>query len=131
MHLCEIATTRHNVHIEHGTSAAIRWCTCVRHSSKALSMHTNAKTARHGPIHLLVEVHHVQRITHLLLVHHDIAARRILLLVYHHIVDANLTLAPTLLRSHRHVIRLVHRVLVRVGLVTSNLALLALRILRL
>ena len=94
-------------------------------------MHANAKATRHGPVHLLVEVHHVQRITHQLLMHHDIAARRILLLVYHHIVDADLTLAPTLLRSHRHVIRLVHRVLVRVGLVTGNFAWLTLRVLRL
>ena len=94
-------------------------------------MHSDAETTGHGTVHLLVEVHHVQRIAHLLLMHEHVAAGGILL-VDHHIVDADLALPATLLRSHRHVVRLVHRVLVRRGLVmAADLARLSLRILRL
>lgn len=92
-------------------------------------MHSDAETAGHGTVHLLVEVHHMQRITHLLLMHEHVAARGILL-VDHHIVNTNLALPPTLLRSHGHVIRLIHCVLVRGSLVmTTDLACLSLSIL--
>lgn len=56
--------------------------------------------------HLLVEVHNVQWIAHLLL-EHDIIC-----LVVHHVVYRYLTLSSALLRSHWHVVRLVHCVLV-------------------
>lgn len=92
-------------------------------------MYSNTETTRHGTVHLLVEVHHVQRITHLLLMHEYVAAGGILL-VDHHIINAHLALPATLLRSHRHVIRLIHRVLVRRGLMmTADLARLSLRVL--
>lgn len=129
MHSGEITTASHNIHVKHGATAAIRWSTCIRHTSESLTVHTDAETAGHGTVHLLVEVHHVQRIAHLLLMHEHVAAGWILL-VNHHIVDADLALPATLLRSHRHVVRLVHRVLVRRALVmAADLTRLSLRVL--
>ena len=53
-----------------------------------------------------MEVHHVQRVTHLLLHYYVVS------LVAYHIVDRHLTLPPALLRCHWHVVGLVHGVLV-------------------
>ena len=76
-----------------------------------------------------MEIHHVQRITHLLLMHEHVATSWILL-VDHHIVNAHLALPTTLLRSHGHVIRLIHCVLMSCGLMmTSYLACLSLCVL--
>lgn len=68
-------------------------------------MDADTETGGHGP-HLLVEVHHMERIASHLLLHHDVVG-----LVAHHVVYRHLALSPALLRSHRHVVRLVHRIL--------------------
>lgn len=130
--MIEVATASHDVHIQHRAATAVRWRARVRHAAESLAMHSDTKSTCHGTVHLLMEVHHVQRITHLLLMHEWVAAGRIATLIDHHVVDAHLALPSTLLRGHRHVIRLVHRVLVRIGLmVIADLARFALRVLRL
>ena len=52
-----------------------------------------------------MEIHHLQRI------HHLISTLDVVLIV-HHVVNRYLTLPPALLRCHRHVVRLVHRILI-------------------
>ena len=106
--LSEVAAAGQNVHVHHRAPTAVRWCASVRHASKtALPMDPHPETLTHRT-HLLVKVHHMQRITHLLLKHNVIG-----LVVVHHVVDGHLALSPALLRSHWHMVRLVHRVLVR------------------
>lgn len=130
VHLREVATAGQNVHVEHRAAAAVRRCARVRHASEALAMHADSEAARHRTVHLLVEVHHVQRVAQLLLMHEYIGSSRIAL-IDHHIVDAHLALSSALLGRHWHVIGLIHSVLVRGALVmAADLTGLALRILR-
>lgn len=91
MHLVEVTTASHNVHVYHRATAAVGRGTRIRHATEtALAMHSNAKAGRHWP-HLAVEVHHVQWVTHLLLDHHVAS------LVAHHVVDRHLAFSSTLL----------------------------------
>ena len=127
--LCKVAAASQDVHIQHWTATTIWWSSRVRHASEALTMHAYSHSTGHLTVHLLVEVHHVQWVSHLLLMHKYVCIIGISL-INHHIVDANLTFSPTLLRRHRHVIWLVHGILMSGTLVmVANLTTLPLRIL--
>ena len=129
VNLSKVATASQNIHIQHWTATTIWWSSSVRHTSETLAMHSYSHTTSHLTIHLLVEIHHMQRITHLLLMHKHVCITRISL-IDHHIVDANLAFSTTLLWGHRHVFGLVHGVLMSGSLMmTTDFATLTLRVL--
>lgn len=95
----------HHVHVHHWASAAFRWCagvweTTAEAAARSSSMvHTNAT---HWHSHLLMEVDDMKWVHHLL----------VLTSLIYHVVNRHLALSPRLLWRHRHVIRLIHGVLV-------------------